>query len=269
VFRIASFARMSGLSPKVLRDYDAGGVFRPAWVDRATGYRMYSPAQLPELRRILALRDLGIGLDEIRGLVGQSADLRAVLERRRGELEAARREVDRRLAMLGISIGAAEGRRRRLGPPLDVVVRTIEPELVATLDVAVVGHDIERAFKELELAIRDAGVRAPRPPGALVRDRGEPDTEIFVPVRRPASGLATRRLPAIRAATALHHGTYATMARTRDALRDWLEASGLEAAEPVRILYLQFGAEPDLRLPSSFVVSRSSDLLTEFQIPIP
>jgi len=145
VFRIGAFARLSGLSSKVLRDYDAGGVFRPAWVDRASGYRMYSPAQLPELRRIAALRDLGVGLDEIRALVEERADLQTVLQRRLAALEAARAELDRRLASLGISIASAT---------VDVVVRTVPSELVATLDVATAGGDEGRAFYELEARIR-------------------------------------------------------------------------------------------------------------------
>jgi len=260
VFRIGAFARLSGLSPKVLRDYDAVGVFRPAWVDRASGYRMYTPAQLPELRRIVALRDVGVGLQEIRALVEQRADLRSVLQRRLAALEAARVELDRRLTSLGISIA---------GDAVDVVVRNVPSELVATLDVAGTGGDVGRAFYELEAVIRDAGVRAPRPPGALVGERdAEPKIEIFVPVRRAAPGLEARRLPAIQAATALHHGSYETIGRTRRALEAWIAATGLSPSSPSRIVYLQFGAESELRVPAPFLVERAADLLTELQVPI-
>jgi DNA-binding transcriptional MerR regulator len=264
VFRIAAFARLSGLSSKVLRDYDAAGVFRPAWVDRWTGYRLYSPAQLPDIRRIVALRDLGVGLDEIRALVERRADLRDVLERRRAELEAARAELDRRLAGVGISLEAGSGE-----DAVDLVVREVPAELVATMDVAETGGDVGRAFYELEARIRDAGVRAPRPPGGLVAAAGdEPEVEIFVPVRRAAAGLATRRLPAIRAATALHRGSYATVDRTRRALDRWIASAGLRPGSPERIVYLQFGAESELRLPPAFVVDADRAFLTELQIPI-
>ena len=260
MFRIGAFARMSGISPKVLRDYDGAGVFRPAWVDAASGYRLYTPAQLPELRRILALRDVGVGLDEIRALVEQRADLRTVLERRLAALEAARAELDRRLASLGISIA---------GEAVDVVVRNVPAELVATMDVALADGDVGRAFYELETRIRDAGVRAPRPPGGLIGiGEDEPEVEIFVPVRRAALGLETRRLPAIRAATALHHGSYGTIDRTRRLLDAWIAAAGLSPGSPGRIVYLQFGAESELRIPAPFVVERSADLLTELQVPI-
>jgi DNA-binding transcriptional MerR regulator len=254
MFRIAAFAGLAGVSTKVLRDYDRLGLFRPAWVDATSAYRLYSPAQLPELRRILALRDLGVSLAEIGRLVGDRSDLQPVLERRRAELNAARREVERRLATLGISMTVSG----------DIVVRDVPSELVATLDVDAVGGDVGRAFYELELAIRDAGVRAARPPllieGATL--------EVAVPVRRASGVVATRRLPAIRAATILHQGAYATLPATRGALESWLAASGLEATASWRILYLQFGAEADLRLPPQYLVERAGDLVTEVQVPI-
>ena len=69
MFRIAEFAALAGTTPKVLRDHDRAGLFRPAWVDRATGYRGYTASQLPALRRILALRDLGVSVADLRRLV--------------------------------------------------------------------------------------------------------------------------------------------------------------------------------------------------------
>jgi DNA-binding transcriptional MerR regulator len=261
VFRIAAFARLGGVSPKVLRDYDRLAIFRPAWTDRYTGYRLYTPAQLPDLRRILALRDLGVGLAEIRAYVVDGADLRAVLERRRKALEAARREVDRRLAAVGISLGAAG----QAGPGAEVVVRNVPAELVATLDIAQAGADEGQAFYQLELAVRDAGIRAPRPPGTLI---GDQRAVVFVPVRRAAAGLTVRRLPAIRAATILHRGSYGSLEETRALLDAWLAGSGLQRQSPERVLYLQFGAEADLRLPAAYVVSSAAELLTELQVPV-
>jgi DNA-binding transcriptional MerR regulator len=260
MFRIAAFADLGGVSSKVLRDYDRLGIFRPAWTDRYTGYRLYTPAQLPDLRRILALRDLGVGLAEIRAHVVDGADLRAVLERRQAALETARREVDRRLASLGISLAAPTD-----SAAADVVVRALTAELVATLDVRATDGDEGMAFYELERQIRDLGVRANRPPGTLFGDEA---VEVYVPVRRSAAGLNVRRLPALRAATLLHRGSYATFDGTEQTLRDWVAASGLVPAAGHRIVYLQFGAEDDLGLPANYVVSSDAELLTELQIPV-
>ena len=82
MFTIGPFSRLAGVSAKVLRSYDRVGLFRPVWTDPWSGYRYYSPAQLPDVRRILALRDMGIGLAEIGRLVDGGVDLRTALERR-------------------------------------------------------------------------------------------------------------------------------------------------------------------------------------------
>jgi DNA-binding transcriptional MerR regulator len=259
VFRVSSFAGVSGASAKVLRDYDRIGVFKPAFTDASTGYRMYSAAQLPQLRRILALRDLGVSLGEIRSLVEERSDLAGVLDRRRSALEAERRELDRRLRALGIEFEV--GRT----PSDDVVIRPIKPELVAMLDVdSVPGKDVERAFYELEVAVRDAGVRAPRPPGAVLAGTR---TDVFVPVRRTSAAIRTERLAACRAATVLHRGPYDTVPGTRRALERWVAKIGRTVVGPVRILYLQFAAESELRVPRQFVAAADGDFLTEIQIP--
>src|SRR5262249_44333894 len=62
MFKIGDFARISGISVKTLRYYDAVGLLPAAVVDRFTGYRYYSIGQLPRLNRILALKDLGFPL---------------------------------------------------------------------------------------------------------------------------------------------------------------------------------------------------------------
>src|SRR5688500_17470903 len=146
---IGSCARLGGISAKQLRAYDALGLCRPVWVDPSSAYRYYSPAQLPELRRILALRQLGMPIEEILRLIG-GGDLRGALDRRREALERERRLAEERLAALDITVGDT-----------DVVLRpvAVEPVAVMTVDT-----DAATAFDLLEAHVRDAGRRAHRPP---------------------------------------------------------------------------------------------------------
>jgi DNA-binding transcriptional MerR regulator len=266
VFTIGPFSALAGVSAKVLRSYDSVGLFRPVWTDPTTGYRYYSPAQLPDIRRILALRDMGIGLAEIGRLVDGGVDLRTALERRRVELENERREIERRLATLDIRFEMSG--RDPLHP--DVVLRPVPAESVALLRLdAAVDQDVGAAFYELETLVRDQGQRAHRPPGALVHPGG--DTEIFVPIQRairPSERIASGRLPACRAATVIERGPYERIAAAREALETWIAAAGLVATGPLRIIYLQFGAEPELRVPRGYIVDSAADFVTELQLPV-
>lgn len=278
MFRIGSFARLTGVSAKLLRAWDEVGLFRPVWVDRSNGYRYYSPAQLPELRRILALRDLGIPLAELAELVAGGADLRAVLERRRAELERDRREIERRLAALDISVAMTAraedrvGGGDREGRTWDVVVRPVASEPVATLAVDLRAGDLGPAFYELEAYVRDLRRRAPRPPGAIEPTAADdPVAEIFVPVTGPIpprGRIGYRKLPACRAASVIHRGSYDGLVDARAALERWIRAAGLGSAGPFREIYLQFGAEPELRVPAGYVVERATDFVTEIQQPV-
>lgn len=255
MFQIGAFARLAGISVKQLRAYDTIALFRPVWVDPSSGYRLYSPAQLPELRRILALRQLDMPLDEIGRLV-RGGDLREALARRRAELERLRQQVEDRLAALEISV--------EVDGDADVVLRPLSAEPVAVM--ALDGAETTDAFDRLEAHVRDLGRRAHRPPGAIPATR-----EIFVPVTGPipeGDGIGYRRLPAERVAAIIHRGRYEGMGSARRLLERWVSAAGLEPAGPMRTLYLQFGADPALRLPPGWTVERDADFVTELQLPV-
>lgn len=69
MFRIGEFAQIAQVSTRQLRHYDQLGLLRPDHTDHKSGYRYYSIRQLQRLNRILALKDLGLSLEQIRPLV--------------------------------------------------------------------------------------------------------------------------------------------------------------------------------------------------------
>lgn len=107
---IGDFARLAGVSVRMLRHYDALGLLRPARVDPASGYRSYATGQLDVANRLVALKDLGFSLEDCGRLLGDDVpveQLRGMLRLRRAELaeqiEADRgrlEQVERRLRMI-------------------------------------------------------------------------------------------------------------------------------------------------------------------------
>lgn len=61
---ITQVARMSKVTSRTLRHYDAIGLLPPAWIG-GNGYRYYEREQLLRLQQILLLRDMGLGLDTV------------------------------------------------------------------------------------------------------------------------------------------------------------------------------------------------------------
>ena len=272
MFTVGAFARLAGVSAKLLRAYDELGLFRPAWVDAQTGYRFYTPAQLPELRRIVALRDMGTPLAEIVDVV-KADGLRAALEKRRRELEKERKEVDRRLTAHDIRVDMADS-----GESPDVVMRHLKAQNVATLALDLVpDRSVAKGFEELESLVREQGARSARPPGVLI----EPSTdgnaaptlkvEVFVPLSKAFTAtdrVKTRILPEARVATMLHRGSYAAIGNARRSLDTWARAAGLRTQPAMRILYLQFGSQSEAGTTSASSPDQSADRVTEIQLPV-
>jgi DNA-binding transcriptional MerR regulator len=89
MFTIGDFARHGRVSVRMLRHYDATGLLRPARVDPVSSYRFYAADQLARLNRIIALKDLGFTLDQVRAMLDQQVSaeqLRGMLRPRQAEI---------------------------------------------------------------------------------------------------------------------------------------------------------------------------------------
>jgi DNA-binding transcriptional MerR regulator len=81
---IAEVARMSNITTRTLRHYDAIGLVPPSGFG-AGGVRLYGHGELMRLQRVLLLRELGLGLDAIASLLDEQdkRGTEAVLARHR------------------------------------------------------------------------------------------------------------------------------------------------------------------------------------------
>ena len=55
MLKIGDFSKLSRVSIRMLRHYDEIGLLKPVWIDPESGYRYYTPEQLPVAGRINAL----------------------------------------------------------------------------------------------------------------------------------------------------------------------------------------------------------------------
>ena len=117
MFSIGEFARLGGVSARTLRHYDEIGLLRPVTVDPNTAYRGYAAAQLGQLNRIMALKELGLSLTQVRRLLdGVTLDeLRGMLALRRAQLEQELEQHTGGPSRAGAVPGAAGNRGGRRG----------------------------------------------------------------------------------------------------------------------------------------------------------
>lgn len=90
MFTIGEFSRIAQVSKRLLHYYDEIGLLKPMHVDTVNGYRYYSADQLPILNRILALKDLGLSLEQIQRFMKDDVspdEINGMLMMKKAELE--------------------------------------------------------------------------------------------------------------------------------------------------------------------------------------
>jgi len=85
-YRVGELARRTGLTIRTLHHWDHVGLLRPSG-RTAAGHRLYGSSEVRRLQRILSLRSLGLGLDEVGSLLqGGGPTLEAVLRAQRDQV---------------------------------------------------------------------------------------------------------------------------------------------------------------------------------------
>ena len=165
MFRIGEFAQIAQVSARQLRHYDQLGLLRPDHTDQQSGYRYYSIRQLQRLNRILALKDLGLSLEQIRPLLEDqisSAELRGMLTMRRAQVEQSLQAEEARLRHIDSRIAEIDRQGRIEG--YDVVVKPVAAMPFVSLRrffdgmdevVPVLSAIAEEGTKQIPASLRD------------------------------------------------------------------------------------------------------------------
>jgi DNA-binding transcriptional MerR regulator len=96
---IAQVAKLTGLTSRALRFYEARGLVKP--LRSASGRRHYGPAELERLHHILALKRAGLSLAQIQRLMaGRQLDLRGLVAAQIEALDAQANEITQAHALL-------------------------------------------------------------------------------------------------------------------------------------------------------------------------
>jgi DNA-binding transcriptional MerR regulator len=268
---IGTFSRLAQLSVRVLRHYDEIGLLKPAHTSRA-GYRFYTSEQLVDVNRIVALKELGLSLEQVATLMKEKHPVEAIAgmlrlekaraEQERSEAERRLRDIDRRLAELS-DLG-------RLSE-IDVIEKTVAetPFLAYRATVAEL-PDAYALMNEIIARCESLGLRVPFVGVAHDRffDTRDLDIELGYPVGRPervelggGRVMSVRSLPAEdRMISAFYLGVQEDgHRRTHAAIAAWLEHHRCEFAGPGRELVHDAGGSQSTVEIQYPIADRSND----------
>lgn len=254
MFTIGDFARHGRVSVRMLRHYDAIGLLRPARTDPVSGYRFYAAGQLARLNRVIALKDLGFTLQQVRTILDEEVgpeELRGMLRLRRAELEEAVAAGAARLAQVEARLRSIESEGHMSAH--DVVVKRIPAVRVAQLTGTAasfapedIGPVVGPLFEELCRALDAAGLVPAGPGIAHYEDTPDGDA-ILAHAALPVTGtpgtghgFEVVDLPAIEAAaTVVHRGPMEHIVPTSQTLARWIDTNGHRSTGYPRELYLE------------------------------
>ncbi|ASA26629.1 MerR family transcriptional regulator [Paenibacillus donghaensis] len=109
-YTVQKLGKLAGVSTRTLRYYDEFGLLKPARIN-SSGYRIYGQAEVDRLQQILFYRELGLGLESIRGMVtSPSFDGATALREHHEQLLQRRTQLDLLIATVEQTLAHTEGR---------------------------------------------------------------------------------------------------------------------------------------------------------------
>jgi DNA-binding transcriptional MerR regulator len=254
MLRIGDFAHICQVTIKTLRYYDEIGLLTPGRIDPSTGYRYYDVTQLPRLNRILALKDLGLSLEETRLILSDNltpAEIRGMLRLKEAELEVQLADVQTRLAGVRARLRMIEKENEM--PQQEVVFKSVPVQQYLAFRDTV--QNVPDQFRKMGQTLEKHEIRGWGKDRVVALYYGPPDEngidmtvgviapEDFDPSRSiPVEGglsMTVSELPAVeKMACLIHKGSYARLGETYQTFWRWIEVNGYRVVDPCREVYL-------------------------------
>ncbi len=269
MFKIGEFSKLAMVSVSALRYYDQIGLLRPDAVDEANGYRLYRASQFRDLNRIVALKDLGLSLEEIPRVLGDELsgpELRGMLRLKQAEISDRITEEQDRLDRVAVRLRLIE--EEGTMPDIEVTVKTLEAASgLSVRETVRATTDIGDVIVDTIGGIFSNGMQLAGAPVTVYHDleftADQIDVEVFCPVDAAKDGsLETpggrryeeRTLEGGTAATTVFVGPYDELAVPYQALAAWVGEHGYRVAGPVQEIYMSGPDEPgppvtEIRMP--------------------
>ncbi|MFI1092662.1 MerR family transcriptional regulator [Streptomyces sp. NPDC020917] len=242
---IGDFARATHLSVKTLRYYHRVGLLEPSEVDRHTGHRHYTTAQIPTAQIIRRFRALDMPVEQIAHVLAapdldtRNALITAHLNQMEQQLAHAQNAVT---SLRDLLTGPQGGTRAEIGRRS--VPATPAAAVTETVDVAEALTWYQGALGEIYAMLDAQGLASDGPAGGIfstdlfTHERG-PAT-IFVPCTRPPrmGRVDALVIPPVELATIVHRGPHTNIDLAYGTLGAYVADHALAVDGPIREYYV-------------------------------
>jgi DNA-binding transcriptional MerR regulator len=265
--QIGDFSKLSFVTVKTLRYYDEIGLLKPERIDEFTGYRYYSASQLPRLNRILALKNMGLSLEEVARLLKDDVSVSHILDL----LHIKQAEIKERLGreaeqLARVEQWLTETQKEGKMALFEVVIKKIKPQKVLSIRRVVPSYkDISSLFNVIGPYLGHVHAPVKGAPFAIYHDHEFKDSDVDVEVAFPlwksvntTGEFKSYELPGCDAAASLmYKGPFEGMSEPYNALGKWIESNGYHISGETREVYMSDPAK-----------TKPEDYVTEILMPV-
>lgn len=262
MYRIGEFSILSKTTIKTLRYYEKEKLLIPSYIDNETGYRFYESIQLLELNKIIALRQIGMSIDNIKNIL-KGDDLNCLLLSRKKELEIERSISEDQLSRINYLLEVKEMK-------YEVIIKDL-PEYVVYYKKGII-EDFSKITNFIlssadEVKLTNPKIKCIEPDYCYVSyldgEYREKDIHIIyaqavTKVGIPNDTIKFKTLKATKAVSIYHRGSYNTLGETYAYGIKWLENNGYEMSELPRERYID----------GVWNKENVNDWVTEIQFPV-
>ena len=262
LYRIGLFAQMNRITVKALRFYEEQGLLLPAKIDVESGYRYYTMSQMETLHRILALKEAGFTIEDMKHLDASGDERSFLLRKKNAILE--------KIAQLTLQLSRIDGYLMAGGNSLaaPVMVKTIPETVCAVMRRRIDSYDaLFDIMPELGGYMEEAGCVCALPEYCFTQylEPGFQEAQILVEVceavtekKADRGSLRFRTIPETRAACIYHKGSYRDFPKTYEVILRYIEENGYEICGNIRESYIDGVWNKD----------SEDEWLSEIQIPV-
>ena len=175
LYKIGMFAQMNHVTVRTLHFYEEHKLLLPAWIDAENGYRYYTMDQMAVLHQIMALKQAGFTIEDIKRLQ-ETTDTSAYLRRKKTELLNKIAELTRQISVLD---GYMAGRGSTIERP--VLIKTIPAAIVASTQARIESYDVLfELMPRLGAEMERLGCRCALPEYCFTRGRFDLDAKLQI-----------------------------------------------------------------------------------------
>lgn len=263
LYKIGMFANMNRVTIKTLRYYDEQNLLVPVYVDEENGYRYYEAGQMAQLHRIIALKNMGFSIDDIRKIMGGAEEKPFLLEKKQ--------EILKEISVLTAKLSQVESylARDSMNLSAPVLIKEIPEVIVCTMEQKIKSYDaLFELMPQMGAQMEMLGCQCALPEYCFTHylEPGYKEEDILVEIcesvtekKEDSGDLKFKVFPKVpKAACIFHKGSYNTLHKSYAMLLQYIEENEYEICGKIRESYID----------GVWNKETENEWLTEIQIPV-